>query len=79
MKPFSTSWKKTDLVICIDPGNQSIPATFLSSVEIGTIVIHMNDNYLRKNLIQSIGRGESITVRNTDHMKLCCLLFSENL
>ena len=26
----------------------------------------MNDNYLKKNLIQSMARGESITVRNAD-------------
>ena len=59
--------RKTDLVICIDPDDQSIPVISLSSMETGTIVTHMNDNYLRKNLIQSIGRGESITIRNADH------------
>ena len=36
-------------------------------METGTIVTHMNDSFLRKNLIQSIGRGESITIRNADH------------
>lgn len=59
--------RKSDLVVCIDPDDQSVPVISLSSMETGTIVTHMNDNYLRKNLIQSIGRGESITIRNADH------------
>ena len=59
--------RKSDLIICIDPDDQSIPVISLASMETGTIVTHMNDSYLRKNLIQSIGRGESITIRNADH------------
>ena len=59
--------RKSDLVVCIDPDDQAIPVISLSSMETGTIVTHMNDTYLRKNLIQSIGRGESITIRNADN------------
>ena len=58
--------RKCDLVVCIDPDDQSIPVISLSGMDSGTIVTHMNDNFLRKNLIQSIGRGESITIRNAD-------------
>ena len=59
--------RKSDLVICIDPDDQSIPVISLASMESGTIVTHMNDSCLKKNMIQSIGRGESITIRNADH------------
>ena len=59
--------RRSDLVVCIDPDDQTIPVISLSSMETGTIVTHMNDSFLRKNLIQSIGRGESITIRNADH------------
>ena len=58
--------RKSDLVVCIDPDDQAIPVISLSGMESGTIVTHMNDTFLRKNLIQSIGRGESITIRNAD-------------
>ena len=58
--------RKNDLVVCIDPDDQAIPVISLSSMENGTIVTHMNDGYLKKNLIQSMARGESITIRNAD-------------
>ena len=58
--------RKTDLVICIDPDDQSIPVISLANMDSGTIVTHMNDSYLKKNLIQSVARGESITIRNAD-------------
>ena len=58
--------RKNDLVVCIDPDDQAIPVISLSSLDNGTIVTHMNDGYLKKNLIQSMARGESITVRNAD-------------
>ena len=58
--------RKNDLVVCIDPDDQAIPVISLSSLDNGTIVTHMNDGYLKKNLIQSMARGESITIRNAD-------------
>ena len=58
--------RKKDLVVCIDPDDQAIPVISMSNLESTTIVTHMNDNYLKKNLIQSMARGESITVRNAD-------------
>jgi hypothetical protein len=58
--------RKNNLVVCIDPDDQAIPVISLSNLESTTIVTHMNDGYLKKNLIQSMGRGESITVRNAD-------------
>ena len=58
--------RKKDLVVCIDPDDQAIPVISMSNLESTTIVTHMNDNYLKKNLVQSMARGESITVRNAD-------------
>ena len=58
--------RKNDLVVCIDPEDQAIPVISLSNLESTTIVTHMNDGYLKKNLVQSMARGESITVRNAD-------------
>ena len=58
--------RRNDLVVCIDPEDQAIPVISLSNLESTTIVTHMNDSYLKKNLIQSMARGESITIRNAD-------------
>ena len=58
--------RKKDLVVCIDPDDQAIPVISMSNLETTTIVTHMNDKFLKKNLIQSMARGESITVRNAD-------------
>ena len=58
--------RKNDLVVCIDPEDQAIPVISMSNLESNTIVTHMNDIHLKKNLIQSMARGESITVRNAD-------------
>ena len=58
--------RKNDLVVCIDPEDQAIPVISMSNLESNTIVTHMNDIHLKKNLIQSMARGEAITVRNAD-------------
>ena len=60
------SRKKENVVICVDPDDQAVQ--ILSQVQPKTpvIVTHIDDQYLRKNVIQTLARGETLIVRNAE-------------
>jgi dynein heavy chain len=55
-----------NIIICIDPEDQATSVLSVSEESTGTLVSHINDQYLKKNLIQSLARGETLIVRNAE-------------
>ena len=60
------SRKQENIVICVDPDDQAVQ--ILSAVQPNTpvIVTHIDDKNLRKNIIHTLARGETLIVRNAE-------------
>ena len=60
------SLNQNNVIICIDPDDQALP--ILSAVEEGSgvLVAHIDDKHLRKNMIHTLARGETLIIRNAE-------------
>ena len=60
------SLHENNVIVCIDPDDQAMP--ILSSIEEGSsvLVAHIDDKHLRKNMIHTLARGETLIVRNAE-------------
>ena len=56
-----------NIIICIDPEDQATSVLSTAEENTGTLISHINDQYLKKNLIQALARGETLVIRNAEN------------
>jgi len=56
-----------NIIICIDPEDQATSVLSIADESSGTLVSHINDQYLKKNLVHALARGETLIIRNAEN------------
>ena len=60
------SMTRNNIIICVDPDDIALPILSASEGDSSTIVAHVDDKHLRKNVVHTLARGETLIVRNAE-------------